>query len=99
MTILIPSNLNNISTEYDIFNLDRLGYYLTTNNQKFRGKLECMLYCASHNVDFKWVFNDAYYDQLDWSVEPTDTLFDLYRQRAQQIRDKYDYLILHLSAG
>ncbi len=99
MTILTPSNLTNIDPEYDIFDLDRLGYYITTNNQKFRGKLECMLYCASHGVDFKWVFNDVYYDCLDWSIEPVESLPLLYAQRAQQIRDKYDYLILHLSGG
>ena len=99
MTILTPSNRTNIALEYDIFDLDRLGYYLTTNNQKFLGKLECMLYCASHGVDFNWIFNDAYYDQLDWSIEPELSLPVLYAQRAQEIRDKYDYLILHLSGG
>ena len=44
-----------------------------------------------------------YYDkeflQFDWTIEPSESLKELYKQRAQQIRDEYDYIILAYSGG
>jgi hypothetical protein len=84
---------------YDISDQDRFGYYLTSNNRKFYNKLECILFCESQGLDFRWVFNDEYYDKVNWSVEPTLTIGELYARRARELREKYDYLILHLSGG
>lgn len=84
---------------YSIFDFDRYGYYLSTDKKKFYNKLECILHCKSHGLDFSWCFNNNYFDLLDWSVEPKSTIQDLYAQRAQELRDKYDYLVLHLSGG
>ena len=84
---------------YDIRDQDRFGYYLTSNNQKFYNKIECIFFCESQGLDFRWVFNDEYYDKIDWSVEPTPTIGELYARRARELREKYDYLILHLSGG
>jgi hypothetical protein len=36
---------------------------------------------------------------LNWKVEPTETLDELYVLRAQELRDTYDYLILCYSGG
>lgn len=49
--------------------------------------------------DIKFNFNDDKMSKLDWSVEPTASLSDLYAQRAQQLRDKYDHLVLFYSGG
>ena len=38
-------------------------------------------------------------DKLDWTVEPKQSLSELYRQRAQYLRDHFDYLILMYSGG
>jgi hypothetical protein len=84
---------------YDIRDQDRFGYYLTSNNQKFYNKIACIFFCESQGLDFRWVFNDDYYDKIDWSVEPTPTIGELYTRRARELREKYDYLILHLSGG
>lgn len=35
----------------------------------------------------------------DWTVEPTESLDELYRIRAQQIRDNYDYVVVWYSGG
>lgn len=47
--------------------------------------------------------NFYYYDQemraIDWLTEPSETLSELYKQRAQQIRDMYDYVIVCYSGG
>ena len=76
---------------YDIRDQDRFGYYLTSNNQKFYNKIECIFFCESQGLDFRWVFNDEYYDKIDWSVEPTPTIGELYARRAREIREKYDW--------
>lgn len=44
-------------------------------------------------------FHDDVYSKLDWTIEPQETLPELYLRRALQIREKYDYLILAYSGG
>ena len=44
-------------------------------------------------------FNDDVFSKIDWTIEPTVSLSDLYKFRAQQIRDEYDYIILSFSGG
>lgn len=84
---------------YSIFDFDRYGYYLSSDKKKFYNKLECILHCKAHGLEFSWCFNNDYFDLIDWSVEPKSSIQDLYAQRAQEIRNKYDYLVLHLSGG
>jgi hypothetical protein len=47
--------------------------------------------------------NFYYYDEqfslLDWSKEPSESLEQLYKERAQQIRDTYEYVVLCYSGG
>lgn len=84
---------------YDIFDFDRYGYYLSSDKKKFYNKLECILHCKNFNLEFSWCFNNDYFDLIDWSVDPKSTIKDLYAERAREIRNKYDYLVLHLSGG
>lgn len=44
-------------------------------------------------------FHDEYFDQFNWQVEPEISLEQLYINRAKQLREKYDYLILSFSGG
>lgn len=39
------------------------------------------------------------FENADWTIEPIKSLKQLYKERAQQLRDNYDYLILYLSGG
>lgn len=39
------------------------------------------------------------FDSVDWKTEPTESMKTLCKQRAQQLRDSYDYLILYNSGG
>jgi len=47
----------------------------------------------------KWNFHDEAYSQEPWHVEPKEDLYELYRQRAMQIRLKYQNVILYYSGG
>jgi hypothetical protein len=49
--------------------------------------------------DVKFNFNDDQMSQIDWTVEPSQTLSELYAQRARQLREKYDHVVLFYSGG
>lgn len=51
------------------------------------------------NQDIRWNFNDEVYRKFNWQSRLNLPLRELYRMRAQQLRDKYDYLILWFSGG
>jgi hypothetical protein len=46
-----------------------------------------------------WNFNDEVFGTVDWTQEPSESLWEIYCQRAQQLREKYDYLVLFFSGG
>lgn len=75
-----------------------LGYY-TCDGKVFETKLQAMLYANPKNLSITWHFNDEYYNAYDWSIEPEQSLDDLYDLRARQIREQYDYVILSYSGG
>ena len=49
--------------------------------------------------DVRFVFHDNHFSKFDWTKEPTESLQELYKQRAIQLRDKYKYLIVGYSGG
>jgi len=77
---------------------DRLGCY-RVGDLKFYSKLEAIEMHTRTGIHPHWDFNEAAFSSYDWSVEPQDSLLELYRQRAQQLRDKYDYIVLIYSGG
>ena len=78
--------------------LDKKGYYLV-GWKKFYNKTEAVTYATKNSFEVRWVFNDTIYSKIDWSIPIEVSLKQLYRIRAQQLRDKYDYVILHYSGG
>jgi hypothetical protein len=78
--------------------LDKKGYYLV-GWKKFYNKTEAVTYATKNSFEVRWVFNDNIYSKIDWSTPIEVSLKQLYRLRAQQLRDKYDYVILHYSGG
>ena len=50
-------------------------------------------------IHLEWHFNQPQYTLYDWTKEPEESLDELYRQRAQQIRDNYDYVVVWYSGG
>lgn len=73
------------------------GYY-QVNDKIYTNKL-LALYSNKNNDEVTWNFHDDVFSQQDWTKKPAGTLQDLYKQRAQQLRDSYDYLILNFSGG
>lgn len=44
-------------------------------------------------------FNQLYEYNINWTVEPYESLKELYKQHAQYIRDSYEYIVLYFSGG
>lgn len=57
-----------------------------------------VLWSNSKISNLKVIYPEGY-DSLDWSKEPNLSLHELYKYRAQQLRDKYKYIILYFSGG
>jgi hypothetical protein len=47
----------------------------------------------------QWNFHNHVYSKLNWQEDSKFTLDELYQQRARQLREKYDYLVLSFSGG
>ena len=79
-------------------NIDRLGYY-QVGWKKFHHKTLALIEHTKTRQPLEWIFNDSIYGAIDWSVPIPESLDELYRKRAQQLRDTYDYLALYFSGG
>jgi len=76
----------------------KLGYYLV-NNEIYYNKYDALLSASKINQHVRWFFNEDAFVRFPWSIEPEESLNELYRQRAQQLRDQYDYIRVEASGG
>lgn len=76
---------------------EKLGWY-EVNNTRYLNKYHALENCKPNQWP-TWNFHNDAYSQESWTSEPKEDLYELYRQRAQQLRDKYDHVILYYSGG
>jgi len=76
----------------------QFGYYSVGSHTVF-SKVEALEISKRINAPIQYHFNDAEFSACNWSKEPGDSLHELYERRAQQIRLKYDYVVLFYSGG
>ena len=79
-------------------NNPKLGYY-TVGTKKFFSKPMALIDATENNHFPEWNFNRELFANIDWSHEPQTDIRNLYRLRAQQLRQKYDYIRLEFSGG
>lgn len=70
-------------------------HYYDTDGKIYNNQLEA--YASGKPCYF--YYHDREFRNFNWSNPPKENLRDLYRDRAQEIRDKYDYVILCYSGG
>lgn len=75
-----------------------LGYY-TVNGVKFANKISAILAAYPTNADIEWNYFDNSFTKINWLNEPLPSLDEMYKARALQIRENYDYVILRCSGG
>ena len=76
----------------------KLGYYLV-DNEIYYNKYHALLEASKTNKQVRWFFNEDTFVAFPWHVEPEETLQELYRQRAQQLREEYTYIRVEASGG
>lgn len=76
----------------------RLGYY-QVGDQKIINKSHALISATKTKQNVFWNFNDEVYSSFDWSTPINVSLPELYKLRAQQLRDRYDHLMLYYSGG
>jgi hypothetical protein len=77
------------------------GYYIYKDEPYFDRVqiLDKMLENKDYGSSFHFHFHDEYFASLNWSIEPEFDIGTLYKLRAQQLRDKYKYLVVQFSGG
>jgi hypothetical protein len=83
-------------------NLINKPHYLYKNNMypSRREVLEDMLINGDYEGTFRFMFNDDIFSSFSWKTPLDDVSIEkLYFERAKQIREEYDYLILAFSGG
>lgn len=76
----------------------KLGFY-RVGDEVYYSKVQALMAGTRTNQFPTWDFNNDVYGRQNWLVEPETNLKELYRIRAQQLRDKYDYIRAEVSGG
>lgn len=77
---------------------DKLGFYMVGANKHYI-KPEALIESTRTGHFPEWNFNRNIFDSYTWQNEPETNLRELYRLRALQLREKYDYIRLETSGG
>lgn len=77
---------------------DRFGYYQIGDVRTY-SKMEFIDLQTSFPADWHWNYNNEFFSKYNWQQEPIESINELYRRRAQKLRNDNDYLILHYSGG
>lgn len=79
-------------------NFEDHGYY-QVGEQKYFNRIQAIIESEKANQFPYFIFNDEKFNTYNWKVEPESTLSQLYANRAWQLRNDYDHLVLHYSGG
>ena len=76
----------------------KLGFYSVGENTYY-SKVQALMAGTTTGHFPTWNFNNDVYQKQDWLAEPEVNILELYRLRAVQLREKYDYIRLECSGG
>ena len=77
---------------------DKLGFYMVGPNKHYI-KPQALIDSTRSGHFPEWNFNRDVFGNFNWQHEPALAIQELYRIRAQQLRDQYDYIRLEVSGG
>lgn len=86
------------NSQMDIYETSPQGYW-KVGDRKFINKIEALKYATDIKTYPTFHYFDNIFENFDRSRLGKYTLDELYKQRAYQLREKYDYLILYFSGG
>jgi hypothetical protein len=73
--------------------------YYKVREKKFNSKFDALLEATRLKDNITFHYYDEVFEKFDKSLLGKQNLNNLYKQRAQQLREEYDYLILYFSGG
>jgi hypothetical protein len=73
--------------------------YWKVLDKKFINKFQALRFATDCLKPVQYIYFDDVWKNFDRSLIGKTSLKELYKQRAQQLRDSYDYLILYFSGG
>jgi len=76
----------------------RTGYY-QVGDSFFMNKIPAVIESSRRGIYPQWIFMNDLLDRHNWQNPLTQSLPDLYKNRCQQLRERYDYLTLSYSGG
>lgn len=76
----------------------KLAYY-TVGSTVFDSKIDACIEGTRRNIHPVWHFGDQVWNSQNWKQEPETDLLELYKMRARQIREQYDYVAIFYSGG
>jgi len=96
MTMTPTTMFDNCDISFDSYK--KHGYY-QVGNKIFNHKIRALQEATRTNQQVHWFFNTEVSSNMDWQTSSRIPLDQIYRLRAQQLREKYDYLVLFFSGG
>lgn len=78
--------------------LNKHGFF-QVGDECFYSKLDAIHHSMATGQAVQWNLNNHVYESVDWLHEPETHILDLYAQRAHQLRQKYDYIVVMFSGG
>lgn len=76
----------------------KLGFY-TVGEKRYLSKPMALIAATEQNQFPEWNFNREAFETVKWDNDPQADIRMLYRLRAQQLRQQYDYIRLEFSGG
>jgi len=73
-------------------------FYYDTEKNIYPTQLEAFA-AQQSGKEVYFYFYDKEFLAVDWKTEPVESLKELYKQRAQKLRDEYEYVIICYSGG
>jgi len=78
--------------------LNKHGFF-EVGEEKFYSKLDAIKHSMATGQEVAWNFNNEVFSKQDWTAEPEKDIRTMYRERAQAIRDQFDYVVIMFSGG
>ncbi len=74
------------------------GFY-QLDNLILNNKLETLYRASQMRKIPHWNFHDDAFGKVNWKIKPNKELSQVYKERAQKLRDSYDYISISFSGG
>lgn len=74
-------------------------FYYTSDGRKFTNKTLGLLHAKKIQSTLGWYYYDDTFSKYDWKTEPVESLSQLYKLRAEQLRDNFKKISICFSGG